>query len=378
VPHADVAASPRATETAFLVLIGLSGGPPVAAPSDRMFGTIWSTWAHLKDAVSDTAVLEFARLIKQEHSLPGGILEIDDKWQCEYGNLNFDPQKFANPKKMVSVLHQMNFLVTLWVPPFIQEASENFREAQIKGYLVCNQIDWWQGQGYLIDLTNARAMDWWESKLRQLMECTGIDGFKFDAGEHSFLPSVQREVCNLNSYTIKWTELASRFAVSEVRCGWDTSRTLPLLVREFDKASRWDCGNGLKACITSALTLGTLGFPFVLGDMCGGNLYGNEGDVDDRNGEPESQHEELSELYLRWLQMSVGMAALQLSIPPWKFDESVVRQCKRLLKAREDYFLPRVLREKREAITGGKPVVRPLALLHTGLFNVDDQYCLGA
>ena len=53
------------------------------------------------------------------------------------------------------------------------------------------------------------------------------------------------------------------------------------------------------------------GYPFVLPDMVGGNGY---------NGRPER------ELFLRWLQLSVFLPAIQFSYPPWLYDQQVCPQ----------------------------------------------------
>lgn len=51
------------------------------------------------------------------------------------------------------------------------------------------------------------------------------------------------------------------------------------------------------------------GYPFVLPDMIGGNVY---------NGDILTK-----ELYIRWLQATVFMPSLQFSKSPWEFDREV-------------------------------------------------------
>ena len=40
----------------------------------------------------------------------------------------------------------------------------------------------------MIDFTNTDAVVWWSDRLTKLRVSSGIDGFKFDAGEASYLP----------------------------------------------------------------------------------------------------------------------------------------------------------------------------------------------
>jgi alpha-glucosidase (family GH31 glycosyl hydrolase) len=62
----------------------------------------------------------------------------------------------------------------------------------------------------------------------------------------------------------------------------------------------------LKTLINTALTFGILGYPFILPDMIGGNAY--SGMKPDR------------ELFIRWLQATSLMPAMQFSIVPWQYD----------------------------------------------------------
>ena len=48
-------------------------------------------------------------------------------------------------------------------------------------------VNWWDGQGGMIDFTNPECSDWFKNHLYERMENYGIDGFKFDAGEVNYL-----------------------------------------------------------------------------------------------------------------------------------------------------------------------------------------------
>lgn len=77
---------------------------------------------------------------------------------------------------------------------------------------------WWQGQNSaVIDTTNPEATTWWTSRLEKLQLDTGLDAFKFDAGESNWLPAA----ANLNNdtdrelwpqlYSTKYVEHAAKF-----------------------------------------------------------------------------------------------------------------------------------------------------------------------
>ncbi len=93
------------------------GLPQKTPPLELMGAPIWTTWARYKDRIDQETVLQFAREIK-ENGYPYHVLEIDDRWQTQYGDLEFDPKRFPDPKAMIRELHQMGFKVTVWVMPF--------------------------------------------------------------------------------------------------------------------------------------------------------------------------------------------------------------------------------------------------------------------
>lgn len=59
-------------------------------------------------------------------------MEIDDRWQSAYGDLEFDALKFPDAPGMVRQLHAMGFKVTVWVMPFVEENSDAYRCARAR------------------------------------------------------------------------------------------------------------------------------------------------------------------------------------------------------------------------------------------------------
>jgi alpha-glucosidase (family GH31 glycosyl hydrolase) len=113
----------------------------------------------------------------------------------------------------------------------------------------------------------------------------------------------------------------------------------------LDKNSNWDNTNGLKTLINTALTFGILGYPFILPDMIGGNAY--SGMKPDR------------ELFIRWLQATSLMPAMQFSIVPWQYDEEVINITQKFVKLHEEYS-NLIIDLANEAVQTGAPIIRPL------------------
>ncbi|MEJ2759027.1 MAG: glycoside hydrolase family 31 protein, partial [Anaerolineales bacterium] len=179
----DLFVTPNALE-AHQALVREVGHPQKTPPIDLFGAPVWTTWAQYKDEIDQATVLDFAHQIV-DSGYPFHVMEIDDRWQTQYGDFEFDPQRFPDAKTMVDELHDLGFKVTTWVIPFLHPDSKAGQEAAERGYVVRQPdaapylVRWWQGMGYLIDVTNPHAIAWFGMQLHHLQEQTGVDGFKF-------------------------------------------------------------------------------------------------------------------------------------------------------------------------------------------------------
>ena len=357
---------------------------PSGLPDTRMMKSpIWSTWARFKSTVNQTLVLQFANEIL-ENGFSNSQIEIDDGYAGRnYGDFIFDERKFPNATQMVQELHDKGFRVTLWVTPFANKNTDAFVEGDDKGYWVKNEdgstapIPWWAGlQAGMLDVTNPEAVTWFVNRLEEVRSVYGIDSFKFDAGETNYLGNhtTMEPIINPCEYTTKWSHLAAQLGTQvEVRVGFET-QNLPIFVRMMDKDSKWGWDNGLKTLITSALTFSVLGYPYVLADMIGGNVY--------EGGFRETYLPD-KELFIRWLQITAFMPSMQYSISPWQYedDPEVVAISRRWTTFHEDVIMPRLVElAETEAIPEGKPMIRPLwwiAPTDQSALVSDDQFLVG-
>ena len=87
---------------------------------------------------------------------------------------------------MTSTLKSQGYRTTLWVYPLVNTDSAAFKESKYfvksKSGAVLTQ-HWWEGQASHVDFTNKEAQNWFVSRLEHLKNTTGVDSFKFDAGE---------------------------------------------------------------------------------------------------------------------------------------------------------------------------------------------------
>eukprot|EP00871_Galdieria_phlegrea_P005607 jgi/Galph1/6047/GphlegSOOS_G4707.1 len=379
----------KAAELLLKYLPSCNKTPPATA---LMKNPIWTTWARFKQDITQHDVEEFAKEIV-EFGYPYAVMEIDDRWSRKYGDLTFDENKFPNPKKMVDKLHALGFLVTLWIIPFADEDSSAVLENDVfpRHYFVrekatsdtssnnsgtekqtdnSSSFRWWQPTIVkAIDVTNSKACDWFLGQLYQLQRDYGIDGFKFDAGEPCFLPknpSFQETLCVPDEYTLYWNRnIASKFPIREIRAACRGCQPYVSFLRLFDKFSVWDFGNGLASIIPATLVAGMVGYPFVLPDIVGGNCY------DDRKLNEE--------LFIRWLELSIAMPSIQLSIVPWQFNDSVAALCKQILESRTK-FIPFIEEALEETLSTGWPIIRPLWWQSPTIpetWMIDDEFTVG-
>jgi len=332
--------------------VARAGKPVAAPPAGSLTLPIWTTWARFKEAIDQEACLHFVDEI-QAAGLPIGALEIDDKWQMEYGELAFDPERFPDPRGMIDDLHAHGIQVTTWVVPFIDPTASVAQDAVGEGYVVRRPsgephvVTWWHDPAYLIDISHPRAEAWFGERLERLQRETGLDGFKFDAGEACYLPADGLTSGDIapNDYSHRYADFASRrFPGSDVRTGWRNQRGTVLL-REWDKHSEWGLGNGLQAVLTQALTFGLIGYPFVLADMIGGNEYGGQQAED--------------ELLVRWAQVNALLPQMQFSVAPWDRGPEVTRLVREAAEL-HIRFSPEIERLAAEAVDTGAPIVRAL------------------
>ena len=125
---------------------------PTSRPDQLMMKLpVFTTWNYYFRAINQTVVLNFANEIRaNNYSL--SQLEIDDKWEVFYGDLDFDKKKFPDMNELTSQLHAMDMRVTLWVHPFCNIDSSSFIPGTIHNYWVMDEsgtnpalTSWWNG-----------------------------------------------------------------------------------------------------------------------------------------------------------------------------------------------------------------------------------------
>ena len=350
--------------------------PDHKMPNEKMFSCVqYNTWIQMQYEPTQEKVLQYAKNILR-HGYQPGVLMIDDCWNKDYGVWEFEASRFPQPKKMVEELHAMGFSVMLWSCPFLSPDSFVFRAAEQEGLLVKNQegetliTHWWNGYSAVLDLTNPRAVAWYQAQNQRLMDEIGIDGFKMDAGDPEFYPqtSVFYEKRHRAWQANLWAEISRSYSFNEIR-GCYAQECKGIAQRIRDKLHSWG-EEGLGALVPNALAMSLCGYSFLCPDMVGGGMapdFNQDGFQLDQ------------ELFVRYAQCSALMPMIQFSLAPWEvLDEEHATLCREAIHLREK-FLPQILALAENSRLTGEPIARPLCYDYPqeGYETVTDQFLLG-
>jgi len=337
----------------------------------------YNTWIELTYNQNQQDILKYAQSII-DNGFPKGVLMIDDNWQKYYGNFDFKPDRFPDPKGMVNKLHEMGFKVMVWICPFVSADSPEYRDLAKKGYLVKKKgsdnpavINWWNGQSASFDLTNPQAFDYYISALKDMQSEYGIDGFKLDAGDAYFydpifIDSYKQDAISVD-HTLTWAKIGLQFPFNEYRAGWKMGGQ-PLVQRLGDKDYSW---GAVQALIPEMIAAGLLGYAYTCPDMIGGGQFGsfiglNEKDFD-------------QSLIVRSAQVHALMSMMQFSVAPWRIlDQDNLEIVKGLAHLHEK-FGNYIIEYAELSSKTGEPIVRHLeyAFPHQGFAECKDQFMLG-
>jgi alpha-glucosidase (family GH31 glycosyl hydrolase) len=384
---------------------------PAALPPEWAFGLWMSSneWNSQARVVSEVEATE-------THDIPASVIVLE-AWSDEttfyiwndaqyepkagsaaprYSDFTFPPDgKWTDPKGMVDWLHERGIRVLLWQIPVLKilEAPHAQHEAdrahfeqfgfgvhEADGSLHTVRPFWFRG-GYLWDVRNPAARDWWLGKRTYLLDDMGIDGFKTDGGEH--LWSTQVRFGDGRSGDEVWNEYPQHYTQAYYdfvrerrdglcfsRAGFTGSQRAPAHWAG-DENSTWDA---YRHSILAGLSAGISGIPF-----WGWDIGGFSGAIPS------------AELYLRSAAMAAFCPIMQYHsefnqhrVPkndrtPWNMqertsDERVVPTFRFFVNVRHN-LMPYIWQEAQYAAQTGQPMMQALKLWHAQA--TDYQYMFG-
>jgi alpha-D-xyloside xylohydrolase len=296
---------------------------------------------------------------------------------CDF---EWDPEKFPDPKAMLTRLKARGLKICVWINPYISELSSLFAEGRDKGYFlkhangdVYQRYDWQPGIA-LVDFTNPEATRWYQQKLRQLLE-QGVDCFKTDFGERIPADAVYFDGSNGERMHNYYTHLYNEAVFS--------------LLEEFH-------GPGQAAVFARSATVGCQKFPVHWGGDCdatfnsmaetlrGGLSFGQSGgafwshDIGGFNSTASAG------LYKRWVAFGLLSSHSRLHGShsyrvPWAFDEESVQVLRAFTELKHG-LMPYLWRAAHQASESGVPMLRAMVLEFPNdpaTHYLDRQFMLG-
>lgn len=312
----------------------------------------------------------------REEQLPCDVMHID--WDyCKTYNYDFafDRTRFPAVEQMSQRLLERGIRLSVWQLPYVKEEADTYIEATTEGYLALEadgQVADTQAHEGVIDLSNPKALAWYQEKLKGLLR-QGIRVIKTDFGENAqecyCYHSVDgKDMHNLYPYLY---QKAAYEACQQIhpgdslvwgRSAYTGSQRYPVCWGG-DSDSDY---NGMYHSLRGGLSLGLSGFQFWSHDV-GGYFCTPEPNV-----------------YIRWLQFGMLSPLVRFhgTSPrePWAFGETAVEQYRRYAALR--YALMEYLfSEAQDCINQALPMLRALTLefdRDPAACGVDDEYLLGS
>lgn len=318
---------------------------------------VLSSIPRFQSNMTQGVLLKFVKKFKDDMgkalSIKKLFFEFDGKFSSEFGNFDIDSDLFPNAHQVCSTMREYGYQVLMSMTPLISKDSNHFDTKS--EFLVQNKnseqlalVKWHYGMAGVVDVTNPEASKWFHSKLSTMMKEYGIDGLKLYACESNYLPPnhLSHELlANPGAYITHLLSLIGNLhqekQLLQTTCAYKSQKH-SMYVQLGRKESKWEADNGLQSVIPAVLTLGILGYPFVIPDVVGGS-----GVVSNTSSPPSR------ELYIRWLQMATFMPVLKFSFVPWDYDAKVVNIAMSLLKRRQE-IKKLLINAAKEAETNGK------------------------
>ncbi|MEJ5946709.1 glycoside hydrolase family 31 protein [Pseudokineococcus basanitobsidens] len=358
---------------AFLAASSRFFPPSGRSPAPELFtGPQYNSWIQMPWAPTQEGVLAYVRELLDD-GMPPGVVMVDDCWSPGYGTWVFDQGRFPDPAAMVAQLHAWGCSLMLWVVPFVSPDSAVFRDLDARGLLLRDRHgrtalrSWWNGWSATLDVSDPDAVGWLCEQLDALVEQTGVDGFKLDAGDvvdyrADDLTAGRAEPVDMCE---AWARIGLRYPFNEYRACWRMGGQ-PLAQRLHDKPPSWGA-DGIGSLVPELVAQGLLGHAFTCPDMVGG---GEIGAVEDAGAVDQ-------EFFVRSAQVAALAPMMQFSLSPSRvLDEQHRAAVADAVRVRQEH-VPLLEDLVAHAARTGEPVVRAMAYHHPGLEDVVDQFMLG-
>lgn len=318
-----------------------------------------------------------------DRDIPLHVFHFDCYWMeaYEWCNFTWDAKTFPDPKEMLKRYHDRGLKICVWINPYIGQKSPLFREGMEKGYLLKKsngdvwQTDLWQAGMGIVDFTNPAAVEWYQEKLKVLLDM-GVDCFKTDFGERIPVKDIvyfdgSDPVKMHNYYTFLYNKAVFELLEQERGIGEAVLFARSATVGGQQFPAHWGGDSSasypsMAETLRAGLSLACAGFGFWSHDIGG---FENTAPAD---------------VYKRWCQFGLLSSHSRLHGSgsyrvPWLFDEEACDVLRKFVKLK-CALMPYLYRQAVKAHEEGIPMMRPMFLEFPedrACETLDRQYMLG-
>ena len=319
-----------------------------------------------------------------------GHVLINENWQKKLGDFELDEERFSGLEDTINILHRRGFKISLTIEPFVSTESKTFAELVQKKLLIferstersipaLTQFKSSLSNGVL-DVTNNETIPWLNKKLEKLKKYQ-IDSFYLDFGVSYDMPKFyqcSQTLLNPDYYKTLFTTMMNG-AQNLIGVSGAVAVPRPPAFLSLPKVnSSW---LGIQTIITSVLSYGIIGYPFLMPGAVGGDYTIDESQSNNTIKYIDNPPLPEKELYIRWLQLATFLPVLRFTILPSDYkDESVMEAAKELTSIRQKTVTPLLKKYLSDAMNEGLPLIRPLWMLDpldAACLNVDDEFSVG-
>lgn len=350
----------------------------IKRPADKSFrGPYWA----LKNAGQDDAPGgQIEELVEKlvEFGFQDSKIVLDGSWEKHVGDLSFNPEKFVNLSDQLDVARLNGVDIIVPIGPYFELTSDNFYDGVTKSLFVLDAggevpglTNFEGGIAAVLDVFNTNAVTWMENKTKMLSAALGLKNFRLTYGSKAWLPYkpyFSLPTGTPNKFRKAMTEMfddpESPDSVLIVE-HTSSSRHVPALIPVKTDVAMVEGRSCLVGAIETALTLGLMGYPFVL-------LEGVT---------PEARLSD--ELFLRWLQLAAIFPAHQYAAVPWNYGNDVINMATNVTSLHEQLVMAEMGKKYLiEEVESGLPILRPVWWLDPSneklhKLEIKDQFLIG-
>jgi alpha-glucosidase (family GH31 glycosyl hydrolase) len=346
----------------------------------------WAFAPWIDEIKGQERVLNTAKFLRENH-IPSSVIWTEDWRGGEEKGLGvytiggwgktYDKELYPDLEKLANDLHNMGFKFLAYFNTFIKEGSEEYEEANEKGYLVKVEDGEVflstapEGNVGLLDLTNPEAREWMKNIMWKVADF-GFDGWMADFGEwlpyNALMWDGSSGAQAHNEYPVLWHRLNREFwdeysskkgkpgdYVFFTRSGYTGTQGISPVVWPGDQNTDWTLADGLPSVIPAALSIG----------ICGVAIWGS--DIAGYTGLP-IMPTSTKELYIRWTELGAFSPVMRthhgvMVEDNWRFnkDKETIKLFKKYAQIHAKLF-PYIYTFANQSTSTGYPIMRHLYL----------------